>query len=252
MIKINNFIGSNDNLKIVEQRGIFTIFQHNTDMSVNRIEAQEKYFMQQMSVVPKQVAITLQDNAIRLKPGLMQFMFGNIQQTSGVIGVGDLMGRLVKSKMTGDTPIKPLYRGSGILVTEPSYYFPIIEDAREWGGIVCDDGMFIACDDEVKDNVVMRSNLSSAAFGGEGLCNLCLEGKGVVVLNSPCPKDELYEIVLQNDVVKIDGNHAVCWSKSLDFTVEKSGKSLIGSAASGEGLVNVYRGTGKILMSPLR
>ena len=88
MIQINNFIGSNDNLKIVEQRGIFTIFQHNTDMSVNRMEAQEKYFMQQMGVVPKQVAITLQDNAIRLKPGLMQFMFGNIQQTSGVTGVG--------------------------------------------------------------------------------------------------------------------------------------------------------------------
>ena len=48
MIQINNFIGSNDNLKIVEQRGIFTIFQHNTDMSVGRSEAQEKYFMQQM------------------------------------------------------------------------------------------------------------------------------------------------------------------------------------------------------------
>ena len=112
--------------------------------------------------------------------------------------------------------------------------------------------MFIACDDEVKDHVVMRSNLSSAAFGGEGLFNLCLEGDGLVVLNSPCPKEELYEIVLQNDVIKIDGNHAVCWSKSLEFTVEKSGKSLIGSAASGEGLVNVYRGTGKILMAPLR
>ena len=81
--------------------------------------------------------------------------------------------------------------------------------------------------------------------------NLCLEGNGLVVLNSPCSKDELYEIVLQNDVVKIDGNHAVCWSKSLEFTVEKSGKSLIGSVASGESLVNVYRGTGKILMSPL-
>ena len=125
MIQINNFIGKNDNLKIIEQRGIFTIFQHNTDMSVGRSEAQEKYFMQQMGVVPKQVAITLQDNAIRLKPGLMQFMFGNIQQTSGVTGVGDLMGKFVKSKVTGDTPIKPLYRGSGVLVTEPSYYFPI-------------------------------------------------------------------------------------------------------------------------------
>ena len=32
--------------------------------------------------------------------------------------------------------------------------------------------------------------------------------------------------------------------------MERSGKSLIGSAASGEGLVNVYRGTGKVLMMP--
>ena len=56
------------------------------------MEAQEKYFMQQMGVVPKQVAITLKDNAIRLKPGLMQFMFGNIQQTSGVTGVSGSTG----------------------------------------------------------------------------------------------------------------------------------------------------------------
>ena len=39
--------------------------------------------------------------------------------------------------------------------------------------------------------------------------------------------------------------------KSLDFTVERAGKSLLGSAASGEGLVNVYRGTGKVLLAPV-
>jgi uncharacterized protein (AIM24 family) len=44
---------------------------------------------------------------------------------------------------------------------------------------------------------------------------------------------------------------AIAWSGSLQFTVEKSGKSLLGSAASGEGLVNVYRGTGRILLAPL-
>ncbi len=44
---------------------------------------------------------------------------------------------------------------------------------------------------------------------------------------------------------------AIAWSGSLDFTVERSGKSLIGSAASNEGLVNVYRGTGKVLITPL-
>ena len=55
-----------------------------------------------------------------------------------------------------------------------------------------------------------------------------------------------------NDVLKVDGNMAIAWSGSLDFTVERSGKTLLGSAASGEGLVNVYRGTGKVLLAPVR
>ena len=45
---------------------------------------------------------------------------------------------------------------------------------------------------------------------------------------------------------------AIAWSGSLDFTVERSGKTLAGSAVSGEGLVNVYRGTGKVLMAPVQ
>ena len=55
----------------------------------------------------------------------------------------------------------------------------------------------------------------------------------------------------ENGELKIDGKQAVCWSTSLDFTVEKSTKSLIGSAVSNEGLLNVFRGTGKVLMSPV-
>jgi len=43
---------------------------------------------------------------------------------------------------------------------------------------------------------------------------------------------------------------AIAWSSSLQFTVEKSSKSLMGSAINGEGFVNVYRGTGKILLAP--
>ena len=97
---------------------------------------------------------------------------------------------------------------------------------------------------------ILYSELSAVA-GGEGLFNLGISGNGVLCLESECPKQELIEIVLQNDVLKIDGNMAIAWSGSLDFTVERSGKSLIGSAASGEGLVNVYRGTGKVLLAPV-
>lgn len=98
----------------------------------------------------------------------------------------------------------------------------------------------------------MRNNLSSAVLGNEGLFNLSLSGNGFVALESPVPREELVEIELQNDVLRIDGNFAIAWSKDLSFTVEKSTKSLIGSAVSGEGFVNVYRGTGKVLMAPVR
>lgn len=65
------------------------------------------------------------------------------------------------------------------------------------------------------------------------------------------PEEEMICIDLNNEELRIDGNMAVCWSSGLQFTVEKSTKSLVGSAISGEGLVNVYRGTGRVLMSPV-
>ena len=61
----------------------------------------------------------------------------------------------------------------------------------------------------------------------------------MLCLESPSPKEELIEVTLQDDVLKVDGNMAIAWSGTLDFTVERSGKTLLGSAASGEGLVNV-------------
>ena len=87
--------------------------------------------------------------------------------------------------------------------------------------------------------------------GNEGLFNLKLKGSGTVVLESNVVREQLIEIELDDDVLKIDGNQAICWSGSLDFTVERSGKTLLGSAVSGEGLVNVFRGTGRVLLSPL-
>lgn len=133
---------------------------------------------------------------------------------------------------------------------EPTYRYIVLIDVAEWGTVVLDDGLFLACESSLQQKVVARSNLSSAVLGGEGLFNLSLSGKGIAALECYVPYEELIEVVLDNDVMKIDGNMAVAWSGSLDFTVEKSGKSLLGSAVSGEGLVNVYRGSGKILLAP--
>ena len=167
--------------------------------------------------------------------------------------MGDLLGKAVRGKVTGESAIKPEYTGDGVMVLEPTYKHIILLDVDDWNGsVVLDDGMFLACDANLRHKAVMRSTLSSAVAGNEGMFNLGIIGSGVLCLESPCPKEELVEVTLRDDVIKIDGNMAVAWSGSLDFTVERSGRSLVGSAVSGEGLVNVYRGTGKVLFAPVR
>lgn len=182
----------------------------------------------------------------------MQWMLGDVEAKTGIKGAADLVGKMFKSSVTKESTVKPEYVGNGILVTEPTYRHLIILDLNNWNNsVVLDDGLFLACDSDIKQTIVARSNLSSAVAGGEGLFNLCLVGEGFAVIESFVPKEELIEIELNDDVCKIDGNFAIAWSSTLNFTVERSSKSLLGSAVNGEGLVNVYRGTGKILMAPV-
>ena len=249
---VSNFIG-NDDINIKYQKGMFSVVEYRKDLSVTPGEAQLQYFMSKMNIKKKQLVIKIDENhSVTLQAGAMQWMLGNVNTTTGIKGAGDLLGKMVKGKVTGERAVKPEYVGNGLLVCEPTYSHILLIDLNEWGNnIVVEDGMFLASQGGVKHTLAVRNNLSSAVAGGEGLFNLCMEGNGVVALESDVPYEELIEINLNNDCIKIDGNYAVAWSKSLQFTVEKSGKSLLGSAVSGEGLVNVYRGTGKLLMKPL-
>lgn len=186
----------------------------------------------------------------------MQWMFGDVESEtglgSGIKAMGNLFKGAVASLVTSETAVKPLYKGTGLVMLEPTYKHILIEDVASWGpeGVVLDDGIFLACDTGLSEKVVMNSKHLSASFGGKGTFNLCLSGQGVAVLESPIPREELIEFNLNNDTLKIDGSMAIMWSKSLEFTVERSSKTLIGSMLNKEGLVNVYRGTGKVLMAP--
>ena len=251
MFHISNFT-NNDDIQILAQLGPFTVIEYLRDLSVTPLDAQTAYFCNAMNVRKRQVICNTSKSNVTVQAGAMQWMVGNVHATTGVKGVGDFFGKAVRGKVTGESAIKPEYTGDGILVLEPTYKHLLLVDLADWNSsIVLDDGLFLACDSKLKQKAVMRSNFSSAVAGNEGLFNLGIVGNGVVCLESPCPKEELVEITLQDDVLKIDGNMAIAWSGSLDFTVERSGKTLIGSAASGEGLVNVYRGTGKVLLAPV-
>lgn len=251
MYQISNFTG-NDDIKTLNTLGAFTVIEYQRDLSVMPGNAMIAYYCNNMNVRKRQVVCDLGKSNVTLQTGAMQWSVGDVNATTGIKGVGDLFGKAIRGKVTGESAIKPEYTGSGTLVLEPTYKHILLLNLDDWNGsVVLDDGLFLACDSKLKHKAVMRSNFSSAIAGGEGLFNLGITGSGVLCLESPCPKEELIEINLQNDVLKVDGNFAIVWSGSLDFTVERSGKTLIGSAASGEGLVNVYRGTGKVWLAPV-
>ena len=244
----------NNERKYVSSLGNFHVLEYQSDASVAPENARNEYFMSKMGVRRRQIVIELngKESAI-IQAGSMQWMAGHVKATTGIKGVGDFVGKMVKGAITKETAVKPEYVGNGILVLEPTYKYLILVDVGSWceKGMTIEDGIFYACSGTVKNKLTARKTISSTVLGKEGFFNLSLVGEGVAALESNVPYEELIEVELDNDELKIDGNLAVCWSSGLEFTVERSTKTLVGSAVSGEGLVNVYRGTGKVLMSPV-
>ena len=251
MIKTNVF--SETTARKVKQRlGCYTVLEYEKDISVNPATAQTAYFMSEMNVHKKQLVATLNNSGILMQAGAMQMMIGDIGAATNVKGVGGFFKQMVGGAVTKESGIKPRYFGVGQVIFEPTYKHIILDNLANWGGaVVLDDGLFLSCVDTVEIKVTGRANISSAIAGGEGLFNTTLVGQGVFALESNVPADELMVFDLENDVLKIDGGMAIAWSHSLSFTVERTTKTLIGSAASGEGLVNVYRGTGRVLVAPV-
>ena len=216
--------------------------------STNTSAAMDLYFMEKQNMRARQVAVYINNDMVTVEPGAMSYFQGNLEMVSGV-NAGNALGRLFSGAVTGEAMAQPEYRGTGMLVLEPSFnHFLVLQLDRE--EIIVDKGMFYCAQGGVTVKAVAQRNISSALAGGEGLFQISLSGSGLVVLECPVPSCEIDIIELNNDVLRVDGNFAVLRSASLQFTVERSAKSLLGSAVSGEGLVNVYRGTGSVWLAP--
>lgn len=250
MISIDSFSNSPAR-KITEKKGNFSLLEYEKVSGFAAMDPARSYYYSQQGIRKKQVIIELNGDGIILQSGAMQMMLGNVTAATNVKGAGDMLMKAFASKATGESAIKPKYSGQGLMILEPTWKYILFEDLADWNGsVTVDDGLFLACSDTADIKTVMRSNISSAVAGGEGLFNTAIQGRGIVALECPLPREELICIYLNNDTVKIDGNNAIAWSSNLNFTVERTTKTLIGSAASGEGLVNVYRGTGRLLIAP--
>ena len=247
-------IGTRENVRIINQfesGGLrVEVLEYDKLLGLtNANMAQQVYFMEKQNIRVRQIALYLNNEKVTIEKGAMSYFQGHIEMVSGVT-LGNALGRMIRGAVTGEHMAQPEYTGTGLLVLEPSFKHFLVLELAQGESIIVDDGMFYCAQGSVTVKAVAQQNISSAVAGGESIFQQQLTGPGLIILESIVPMCEIDVIDMDNDILRVDGNFAVLRSAGLGFTVERSAKTLIGSAVSGEGLVNVYRGTGQVWLAP--
>jgi uncharacterized protein (AIM24 family) len=248
VMTIYNLMNSG-NVAVTKTEGVFSVIEHETDLSLSSpLEAVQQYFMKAQGMRKRQLLANLNNQGIILQNGAMQWIAGSITISADIKGFGDLVGKTFRGKVTGESAVNPLYRGTGTIFCEPTYKHLVLRHIQEGAGLVIKDGLFLACTDTLAITLVAAKSLANLA--GQGLFNLAIRGNGVVALECPIPEEEIIRVdISEGEEIRVDGPFALMWEEGLSFTVERSSRTLLGSAASGEGLVNVFRGRGSVWLA---
>ncbi len=188
------------------------------------------------------VEVELSNEAITLESGAMYYMQGHIEVETKVPSIGGML----KAGLTGENIIRPVYSGTGKIMLEPSFNdYHVLNLNNET--FILDQGSYVASDASVEVSA-FRNKFMTGLRSGEGMFQTKVSGTGQVVVQAQGP---IQLIELNNDKLSVDGTFAVARAESLSYSVQKVTKSLLGAAASGEGFVNVFEGSGKVFLAPV-
>ena len=203
--------------------------------------------MAQFEIIKKQelkmVKATLNHEQIRAESGALHYMQGKLELESKMPSATGFL----KSFVTGENVFKPVYSGTGeIFFGPPSFgeYLILTLNNEEW---ILDKSAYICSDIGVEVGAYTNKAIAGF-FSGEGFFQTSVKGSGQVVIHAP---GEVERINLVNDKLAVDGSFAIARTAGLNFSVQKATKSIMGSMTSGEGLLNVFEGTGTVLIAPV-
>ncbi len=211
--------------------------------------AKDLFFAKEVDLSLKLVKITLDNSSIRLEPGSLYYMYGDLEIVASS-GGGILKG-LSRKLLSGETFFVNEIRGSGVIILEPTFGHFLLHDIHpDEQGVIVDKGTYFGSTQNVSISATIQKNISSALYGGEGLIQTTVQGSGIAIFFSPVPYTELELISLNNSRLSVDGNFALLRSSGIKFSVKKSSKSWMATGVSGEGLLQTFEGTGKVWIAP--
>lgn len=201
----------------------------------------------------RQLAVHNAGGTAVLEPGALQYLRGDIEMqassTTGGGGLGGFLRGAVTAATTGESMFKTSFKGAGVIYTEPTRNHLLLGQLSG-ESLIVDDGAFVACVGGISVGRHVNQGFAQIVGSGEGRVQPKLTGTGLFAIQSPVPPEEFQILELQNDVLKVDGNLVVAYTDSLQFTVERSSRGLIGSAKTGEGFIQAFRGTGRVWLAP--
>ena len=214
--------------------------------------AEQVHTLNRAGVRLRQLRVRLSSDAVRTEPGALQFLKGRIEMESSTgagSGLGGLMKGALAAARTGETLFKPLYRGTGELYLEPTFGHLWLMQ-MEGETLFADQGLFFCCEDSIKVEAHRVESFSARMVGGEGRYQTRVSGSGLAVFRIPVPRSEIVELALQDETLQVDGSFALLRTGEVHFSVERASNSLAGAVTSGEGLLQTFRGTGRVWVAP--
>ena len=155
-----NAVGTRENIKIIDSSS-------NKSMKIDILEyqkllggtdtssAERMYFMEKQNMRVRQAAIYLENDAVKVEPGAMSYFQGNLEMVSGITP-GNLLGRMFTGAVTGEAAAQPEYRGTGMVVLEPTFKHLLTLELQPGEEIIVDKGMFFAAQGSANVSAYMQ------------------------------------------------------------------------------------------------
>ena len=191
------------------------------------------------------VEIHLNQELVRVEAGALSYLKGDVTIHSSLV---PSVGGAIKSLLADQAVYRPTYTGTGVITLESSLGgFHILEMKGEsW---ILERGTYWASEGSI-DVKYHREQLGTALWAGEGPLYLQtrVTGHGKIALATRGPVEEHY--LEEGQKVAAEGKYVICRTGDVKFKVKRPTKNFFGRFTSGEGLVRVYEGPGRVLLNP--
>lgn len=191
------------------------------------------------------VEVHLNQEMVRVESGALSYMTGEIAIHSQLI---PSVRGLITSVMADEAVYRPTYTGTGIITLESTlggfHVLPL--QGESW---ILERGAYWASEGAV-DVKFHREKMITGLWAGEGLVYLQtkVKGQGQVVLTTRGPTEEI--ILEKGQELVAEGNYVVCRTADVGLSIRRPTKNYLGRFTSGEGIVRVFTGPGRLLLTP--